>query len=127
VFGTNDINGTNSKLKGVQKTSANEQLIDSKSIYLSQLEPSTEPKDVIEYLMDSKFINNDSVVKCIKLVSPKIDSVSFTYVSFKLDVPNELYDKLVNPSTWPKSVAVRDFVHKPRPSLQIANLGGAKN
>jgi hypothetical protein len=119
VFGTNENAGENTKLKGVQKPS-DEMSGDFKSIYLSQLDPSTEPKDIIEYLMDSKVIDSDKLIKCIKLVSPKVNSDTFTYVSFKLDVPMDLYDKLVLPAIWPKSVAVREFVHKPRPTASLS-------
>lgn len=118
VFGTNENAGENNKLKGVQKPT-DELPGDFKSIYLSQLDPSTEPKDIIEYLIDSKVIDNDKEVKCIKLVSPKANSETFTYVSFKLDVPSNLYEELLLPAIWPKSVAVRDFVHKPRPTATL--------
>lgn len=118
VFGTNENTGENAKLRGVQKP-LDDASDDFKSIYLSQLDPSTEPKDVIEYLMDAKIIENDKMVKCIKLVSPKAISETFTYVSFKLDVPNDIYEKLVSPDIWPKSVAVREFVRKPRPTARF--------
>lgn len=118
VFGTNENAGDAFKLKGVPKPS-DETPADFKSIYLSQLDPSTESKDIIEYLTDANIIDNTNAVKCIKLVSPKSNAETFTYVSFKIDAPNEIYEKLVLPATWPKSVAVRDFVHKPRPTANL--------
>lgn len=118
VFGTNESAGEQIKLKGVPGPS-DEAPDDFKSIYLSQLDPSTEPKDIIEYLTDNNIIDNTKAVKCIKLVSPKANAETFTYVSFKIDAPNEIYEKLLLPATWPKSVAVRDFVHKPRPTASL--------
>jgi ribosomal protein L31E len=120
VFGTNDNAGVTAKLKGVIRPS-NETPEDFKSIYLSQLDPSTEPKDITEYLTDSKVIDGDHIklIKCVKLVSPKAITETFTYVSFKLDAPEVIFDKLVSPDTWPKSVAVREFVHKPRPTAVL--------
>lgn len=122
VFGTNENSGMNNMLKGVQKPSENEIPKDMKYIYLSQLDPSTEPKNIIDYLMELGIIENDKTINCIKLVSPKAVSETYTYVSFKLDSPKDLYDKLIDPDTWPKSVAVREFVHKPRPTLEVATL-----
>lgn len=113
---TNDIG--NDKLKGVSQPA--KEL--GKGIYLSQLDPKTETKDVIDYLIDNKLVENDSAIKCVKLVSPKAVCDSFTYVSFKLEVPDDLYGKLITPDVWPTSVAVREFVNKPRPSIATASF-----
>lgn len=119
-FGTKNGDDENAKLKGVG--SSNEMPDDWMSIYVSHLAPATEAINVIEYLMDNKLIANDQTIKCSKLVSPKANCEGFTYVSFKIDAPKDLFDVLVQPSAWPTSVAVREFVQKPRQSVPIVSL-----
>lgn len=126
IYGTGTPSG---KLKGVAKPTAanhgpNQPSLSgpTKEIYVSKLDPLTSVDDMLNFLLDAKVIKDTAEIKCIKLVKADVDLEKLNWVSFKIIVPINLFDHIVNPNIWPPSVAIREFIDHPRPKPNVASL-----
>lgn len=86
-----------------------------KLLVASLFHPSTESDNLAAFLKGKLNLPCESiVVRVHKLVPVGKDLTTLDYVSFKVDVPGNLFDVLLSPSMWPKGVRVREFEHRPR-------------
>lgn len=94
----------------------------TKTIFVSRLSPETTVDDILKFLVESKVISNPTEVKCFRLVPKDKDVSELSFVSFKLTVPTELYDTVMNSNLWPGRVALREFIENPPRQRNIATL-----
>lgn len=84
-----------------------------RSLYLSPFSPETDPTKIINHLNSFDFINKFSGdIKCIKLVKKKRNEKSHSFVSFKLEIPDEFFELVADSNIWPIGVTVKEFVVK---------------
>lgn len=81
-----------------------------KSVWVSGLDPSVSNETMIDFIVNNTNITNKDDFKCHKLVKKDSDVTKLSYVSFKIDVKEELFNYLVDPNIWPKHVSVREFI-----------------
>lgn len=84
-----------------------------KSIVISPLQPSMTTDKIIDYLKTHLEDNFDPNALEVFSLAPK-ERENITFISFKINATNELYEKLTEPAFWPTGVDVRDFVMRPR-------------
>ena len=99
----------------------------SRSIYVTPFSPNTKTSDIIDHLNLFEHIkpltNDFSVSKLVKQNSGKLP---LTFVSFKIDVPRQYFNKVANRKIWQPEINVTEFVVKPsRSTVNKATL--AKN
>ena len=85
-----------------------------RSVYVSKFIAATDPKHLIECLNQSanlKPLTSQFVIK--KLGKNRKSKVPANWVSFKLDVPRQHYNKVIAKSVWPKGVTAKEFISKP--------------
>ncbi|XP_053686613.1 uncharacterized protein LOC128736159 [Sabethes cyaneus] len=76
-------------------------------IYLSRLDPCHSVDDIIAMTQECLVITNSP--KVILLVKKDANLSKLNFVSFRVEVPNELKDLALEASTWPTGVLVRKF------------------
>lgn len=82
----------------------------AKAIFVTRLDPHLTPEKVLNYIKSKGVDANESSIECRKLVKLNQDLNELSFCSFKLSTNDELYQTLINPSFWPPSVGIRDFV-----------------
>lgn len=102
---TRGTNETNKLIKGVEK----KPLLD---FYVGQLDESTSEEDFKTFLKEEGI----ETLTCNRLVSKIPDTIAFR---FRCDAT--LKDKVLDSSTWPSNVIVREWIRKPR---VFPRLGG---
>lgn len=87
-----------------------------KSIYVSMLHPTTTEDQLIDYVLglNLKPNLNSSDLLCRKLLASNRRIEELRFLSFKISVPDDIFDMLIDPAMWPKTVAVREFVNRSR-------------
>ena len=87
-----------------------------KTIFISRLAADTTENDIIAFI--NKKINDVSniVINKFNFSNPRITS------SFKIFVPGDLFDGLLNPSFWPQNTLVKEFVFKNKKISTIASI-----
>lgn len=81
-----------------------------KSVWISKLDPSVSNEMMSEFILTHTDLTDKSQFNVHKLVKKDADITELSYVSFKIDVNEQHFDALMNPDTWPKYVAVREFI-----------------
>lgn len=119
LYGTGNSLG---KLKGVGEVDQQSSVGATKEVYISKLDRDTTEKDIIDFLTDAQVIADTTTIKCVKLIKVGADLSRLNWVSFKLVVPDSLFDSIVDRSVWPPTVAVREFVNIPRASSSGTSL-----
>lgn len=119
VYGTGNSLG---KLKGVGVVAQQLSVGATKEVYISKLDRDTTENDIIDFLKDAKVLSDTNSIKCVKLIKVGADISRMNWVSFKLVVPESLFDSIVDRSVWPPTVAVREFVNVPRANSSGASL-----
>lgn len=79
-----------------------------KFIFVSRLASGTSPEDVDYYLKSKTNHNADILIHKFKFSQPR--SIS----SFKLTVPAELFENIMDPGFWPVNTLVREFTYNDR-------------
>lgn len=82
----------------------------STCIYLSPFIPSTSIENIMDHLRvkaSTRIIINK--IKCTKLVNDK-KKKKLSFVSFKLVIPSEFKNRLMNASIWPIGVTAKEFI-----------------
>jgi hypothetical protein len=82
-----------------------------KWLYVSMLHPET-TEDSIVKLLGKKLNKTENDFTCVKLVPKNIPTL--TFISFKVGMSEELFEKSIDPTVWPNGVAIREFVNRPR-------------
>lgn len=85
----------------------------SHELYLSKLPVNLCETDIRNYIM-AKGITNVEEMKITKLVKKDADLSSFSFISFKIDVNDSAYPKLIDKAFWPKQCLIKEFVQKPQ-------------
>lgn len=81
-----------------------------KEIWVSGLHPSLTANDMCDFIVNNTDVSSKDDFKCTISVKKDCDVSKLSYVSFKLDVKDSQFDHLMEPSTWPKTVRVREFI-----------------
>ena len=99
----------------------------SRSIYVTPFSPNTKTSHIIDHLNlfeHIKPLTNDFSIS--KLVKQNPGKLPLTFVSFKIDVPRQYFNKVANRKIWQPEINVTEFVVKPsRSTVNKATL--AKN
>lgn len=82
----------------------------SKAIFITRLDPKLSTEKVLNYIKSKGVDANETNIECRKLVKLNQNLDELTFCSFKVSTNEELYAKLIEPSFWPASVGIRDFV-----------------
>lgn len=94
-----------------------------KTIFVTRFAADTVAEDVVSYI-ESKITND--IVNDIKVYKMNTRN----RVSFKVIVPNELFDTIVNREFWPKNTLVREFIYRDEDNVRLpkaANKDNSKN
>lgn len=84
-----------------------------RSIYLTKFSPNAQTEDIIEHLKKFDVINDVlDKINCTRLVNRNVKSNKLTFVSFKIDVPEENFDILMKTDFWPCGVTAKEFEHR---------------
>lgn len=85
-----------------------------RSIWISRFHPDTTVEQIRDYVLNTTGCNDTEQFNCIKLVKRDADLTSLQFISFKIDVNEELFESLSSPAKWPKYVLVREFLFERR-------------
>lgn len=98
-----------------------------RSIYLTKFNPNAQTEDIIGHLKKFDVISDvlDKII-CTRLVNRSIKSNKLTFVSFKIDVPEDKFDILMNTDFWPCGITAKEFEHR-TPMNRIKNTGPVSN
>lgn len=86
-------------------------------LHLSNLPTNITELDIINYVK-LKGISNTDDIKLTKLVKSDADLSLLTFISFKIDTSETIYQLIRNDAFWPNGCKVKDFVPKTRISVQ---------
>lgn len=114
------------KISGVAKPkpTSSTRFQNCKSAFILSQTPSTSSNDIVAHLMESKVIQNESDVSCVRLVPANKDISEYLFVSFKVSAADTLFEAIINPDIWPAEVAIRQFME--RPARRIATIENKK-
>lgn len=82
-----------------------------KWIFVSRLHKDIKDDDLNSFIMDKFAINEPKIVR----MKRKLESNDRDYVSFKIGVPEDKFDQLLNASSWPSRILIKEFINY-RPS-----------
>jgi len=80
-------------------------------LHVGKFATDTEPNSVLKYV-STKLKVDASSLTCVKLVKKDFVVTTLKFVSFKLGIPDQLYDKVFKNDFWPNSVKVKRFIHR---------------
>lgn len=90
--------------------------VNSRCIYITPFNPVTVESHINKYLNSKDSIRDHlDKIECKKLVPAKCNQNKLTFVSFKLSVPAECFDEIVNQSFWPTGVTIKEFIVRDKP------------
>lgn len=84
-----------------------------REIHLTNFKNTAQVADVLNYLRSIEFLRPciDSF-KCKKLVRRGTRVENYSFLSFKLCVPNECFKYVIEQVNWPKSIKASEFINK---------------
>jgi hypothetical protein len=82
-----------------------------KWLYVSNLDPQTTEEAVVK-LISSGLQSDPTDFSCVKLLPKNV--LAPTFISFKIGMRDELFQKSLAPELWPSGIAFREFVDRPR-------------
>lgn len=103
-----DIVGTgpsNDDLVTVPKPS--DELLGYKSMVASRFSPQTDSAKILSYVKEKLSLPAESDVVTVRSLAPR--NRPLTFISFKISVPDEHYDKLMESTFWPANTTIRAF------------------
>lgn len=81
-----------------------------KSMVASRFAPQTDASKVLTYVIKNLSLPDDSNVVTVRSLAPRGRPIAeLTFVSFKITVPEEYFDKLMSPEFWPANTTIREF------------------
>lgn len=98
-----------------------------KHVYVSHLHPSTKESDIMDYIKDNITVPDITSIKCKRLVAANKDIDDLEFVSFKISASESDYTTIVNPSSWPKNIVVREFEQRTKSGSSYAFLPTTQN
>ena len=100
--------------KSVSNAAVEPTTVLSRSIYVSRFNPATETSHIMDQLNQSEILKpltkEFTITKLVKRRKPK---VPVTWVSFKVEVPRQHFDKVTAENVWPRGVTAVEFFTKP--------------
>lgn len=75
-------------------------------LYISRIAPDVSVEQITA--LTKRRLGTDDV-KVIRLVAKGRDTKEMSFISFKIGIPNELKEKALSTSTWPKGIVFREF------------------
>lgn len=119
VIGTGPPNDDLLTVTTVAKTS--DDLLGYKSMVASRFAPQTDAAKIVSHVKGTLLLPPESKVVMVRSLAPRNRPLSdLTFISFKVTVPEEHFDKLMEPGFWPANTTIREF--EPRDSPKIANF-----
>lgn len=95
-----------------------------KTVFVSRLSADTSVDRLANYIKSHSSNFNDNDCRVLKFNNFQNRDIS----SFKIIVPEKMFDILVKQSFWPMGVLVREFTHRDRPRRSVpVNLKSSKN
>lgn len=85
-----------------------------RSLWVSRFHPDTTVEQVRDYVVNATGNNDMEQFNCVKLVKKDADLSALQFVSFKIEVNDELFAALSDPGKWPKYVLLREFLSEGR-------------
>lgn len=92
--------------------------IATKAIWVSKLHRDTTEDEILAYVRDEFGIEIDQL-KARKLIKKDREVSSYTFISFKITCPANLFGGLMDVNKWPANVQIREFTMSPRPSIGV--------
>lgn len=91
-------------------------VLEAKSyLYVSRVDPSVSQDSIVDYIRSKLELSSTDDVDCkLLLAKDRVVDNSLTYISFKIGLHNDHFDKLNNSIMWPAGVIIRPFVNHPR-------------
>ena len=77
-----------------------------KWIFISRLHKDVADNDIKLFIVETFGINDPVLIR----IKRKLENEERNYASFIVGVPEDSFDKLLNPSSWPKGTLVKEFV-----------------
>lgn len=84
-----------------------------KSIYLSRLQTSVKPDDIVRFMKKNVQGLDESHISLRLLVKKDQSLDDYTFISYRLSCTIELFDVLMSSDFWPKHVMIGEFIEKP--------------
>lgn len=94
----------------------------SKSIYVSRVSTSVTQDKMVSFIEKHSDMKKNTDFKCSLLVKKGADLSLLTFVSFKIDVTVDHFDRLMQENFWPKGIQIRPFVPKERKSVNLGDF-----
>ena len=95
-----------------------------RTVFVSRLSADTSVDRIANYIKSHSPSFNDNDCKVLKFNNFQNRDIS----SFKIIVPEMMFNILVKQSFWPMGVLVREFIHRDRPRRSVpVNLQSSKN
>lgn len=85
-----------------------------KDVVASQLHTSTTEEELCAYLNDVHKLSTPNAMRCRMLLPNGKKVEDLDWISFKISVPESMYEKVMVAGNWPKGVTVRDFERRSR-------------
>lgn len=94
----------------------------TKSIYVSRLQTNVSPEAISGYIKQQlpDINENDFMLRMLVKKDQQLDQLSF--ISFRLQCTDSVYESLMTPSFWPQHVLIGEFYERPRKSLKVADF-----
>lgn len=94
-----------------------------RSLWVSRFHIETTTDQILDYVMSKTGCDDRSKFYCKKLVKRDADLTTLRFISFKIDVLEEFFDGLSDPSIWPNYVLVREFIsERTNNAVQVARF-----
>lgn len=83
----------------------------TRELCLSKLPTNLSESDIKTYLK-ARGVNEGDILKITKLVKQNTDLSLLSFISFKIDINESTYKKLIKNEFRPKNCTIKDFIHK---------------
>lgn len=92
-----------------------------KSVYVSRINTSVTVDKMTAYISENTQLRAEDF-RCTLLVKKDKDINTLFFVSYKIDVPAEKFDEIMNVDFWPEGVAIREFLPQARSTVALIDL-----
>lgn len=93
-----------------QKQSMDDPPAGYKSMVASRFAPSTDTSKILAYVKANLSLGDDSSLVMVRSLAPRDRQLTeLTFISFKITVSDDLYDKIMDPAFWPANTLIREF------------------
>lgn len=85
----------------------------TRSIYVTRFNPTATVENIMHHVKSIAVLGPviDKIL-CTRLVSGNRKNGKLSFVSFKMDVPEECFDTLMSSDSWPSGVTAKEFEHR---------------